>query len=74
MSRRTLSIRPSVEALVERHRKDGESFSAATARLIIAGAEAVSGKSRPRYVASGAGPKELGRKAEQYLRELVTAR
>ena len=58
-----------------RYRGDpGESFSAAVARLIDAGARSLRGGKRPSYVASGEGPEDLGRMAERYLRELVTAR
>jgi hypothetical protein len=74
MARRTLNIPTNVERLVEEYRMEGESFSAAAARLIVEGAEALGGKSVPRYIASGTGPKDLGRKAEVYLRNLVTAR
>jgi hypothetical protein len=74
MPRRTIHITESTEALVRELAEENESFSAAVARLIQAGATAVGGKHAPRYVgiASGA-PDELGRRAEDYLRELVTS-
>lgn len=74
MTRRTLSLPENVEALLEKHRQAGESVSATAVRLIRAGADATSGKEKPRYVASGEGPEDLGLKAEKYLRDLVTAR
>jgi hypothetical protein len=74
MARRTINLPDSVEALAREHAENGESFSATVARLIEAGARATTGRRAPRYVASGEGPRELGRLAERYLRELVTAR
>lgn len=74
MARRTLSLPDSVEAMVRERADEGESFSAAAARLIQAGARAGGGKRVPRYVASGKGPRDLGRMAERYLREPKTAR
>lgn len=74
MARRTLSLPDSVEALVRDQAGEGESFSAAAARLIQAGARASGDRRPPRYVASGKGPRDLGRMAERYLREPVAAR
>lgn len=74
MARRTLSLPDSVEELVRDKSEKGESFSAAAARLIQAGARAGGDKKAPRYVASGKGPRDLGRMAERYLREPTTAR
>ena len=74
MARRTLNIPDSVVALVIDHAEEGESFSAAASRLIQAGARAGGTRKRPRYVASGSGPRDLGRLAEDYLRETVSAR
>lgn len=74
MGRRTLNLPDSVESLVREAAADGESFSAAAARLIEAGAALLSGRRRPSYVASGAGPEDLGRKAEEYLRRLTQSR
>jgi hypothetical protein len=72
MARRTLSLPDSVETLVRENAHDGESFSAAAARLIQQGASGP--KKAPRYVASGDGPRDLGRMAERYLREPIAAR
>jgi hypothetical protein len=54
--------------------REGESLSATVARLIELGARAERGERRPRYVATGEGPEDLGRAAERYLNELVEAR
>ena len=70
--RRTIHISQGTEELVRDLADEGESFSAAVARLIEAGA-AASGQGRePGYVGIAAGDgDEFGRKAEEYLRELV---
>jgi hypothetical protein len=70
--RRTLSLPDSIEALVRDNVRAGESFSAAASRLIQAGARLTGGRKAPRYVASGQGPRDLGRLAEHYLREPVS--
>jgi hypothetical protein len=74
VARRTLNLPDSVEALVRENAREDESFSAAAARLIEEGARARGRRRRPRYVASGEGPRDLGRLAESYLRKVVTAR
>ncbi|MBI4305462.1 MAG: hypothetical protein HY678_03995 [Chloroflexi bacterium] len=71
MIRRTVSLPDSVEQAIRDNIQEGESFSAAAARLILAGI-AARGKKKPlRYVASGTGPRDLGLMAEKYLRDLV---
>lgn len=72
MVRRTVSIPESVDEKVRDAAEDDESFSAAVARLLEAGLRATSGKHRPEWVGSGEGPDDLGRRAEEYLREPVT--
>lgn len=74
MVRRTVSLPETVDSLVREMAQEGESFSAAVARLIEAGARALRSGRRPRYVASGTGPEDLGRKADEYLRKLVRGR
>ena len=75
MPRRTIYIPESTETLVRDLAEDGESFSAAVTRLIEAGAAATTGKRPPRYVGiAGGPPDELGRRAEEYLRELVKSK
>lgn len=74
MARRTLNLPDSIEALVRENALQGESFSAAAARLIQEGAAGRGRRKPPRYVASGTGPRDLGRLAEKYLRDLLMAR
>jgi hypothetical protein len=74
MTRITISLPPSVEALARESAREGESFSETVARLIETGAKAERGPCRPRYVASGEGPADLGEAAERYLSDLVEAR
>lgn len=74
MVRRTISLPDNTEALVRRMARDGESFSAAVARLIEAGARSLEGRRAPSYVGAGDGPDDLGRRAESYLNELVSSR
>jgi hypothetical protein len=74
MARRTISLPQSVEDLAREAARDGESFSATVARLIERGARAEQGTRRPRYVASGDGPADLGEVAERYLGDLVDSR
>jgi hypothetical protein len=74
MARRTINLPDGVDELARRLAREGESFSATVARLIEQGASAEHGRRPPRYVGSGAGPEDLGRMAERYLRDLVEAR
>ncbi len=73
MARRTIHIPEGTEALVRELASEGESFSATVTRLIEAGAKTLKRGRVPGYVGSGEGPRDLGRKAESYLRELVTS-
>ena len=74
MVRRTISLPDSVDTLIRELAEEKESFSAAVARLVEAGARAERAGRRPSYVGSGEGPVDLGRRAERYLRRLVSAR
>jgi hypothetical protein len=74
MARRTVSLPQSIDDLARESTREGESFSATVARLIEQGARAERGARRPRYVASGDGPEDLGRAAESYLHAPVEAR
>ena len=74
MARRTVNLPDSVETVVRELAEDGESFSATVARLLEAGARSVRGRRHPSYVATGEGPEDLGRMAESYLSDLVSAR
>jgi hypothetical protein len=51
-----------------------ESFSAAVTRLVEEGMRARGARRGPRYLSSGDGPDDLGRRAEHYLRELASSR
>lgn len=73
MVRRTVSLPESVEERVRKAVEDQESFSAAVARLLEAGLRATEGEHRPQWVGSGDGPEDLGRRAEQYLRQPATS-
>jgi hypothetical protein len=72
--RRTVNLPDSVDALVRDLAGQDESFSAAVARLIEAGARALRSWKRPTYVGAGEGPEDLGRKADAYLRKLAKSR
>jgi hypothetical protein len=74
MGRRTVYLPDSIEQLARESTGAGESFSGAVARLIEQGARSTQGRKRPRYVASGEGPPDLGRLAEQYLQDPVETR
>lgn len=74
MVRRTVSLPDHTDALVRRLAREGESFSAAVARLIEAGAKSLPGSRSVSYVGSGEGPDDLGRRAERYLEELPRGR
>ena len=71
MARRTISLPDGIEDLARASAREGESFSATVARLIEQAVRGEHGARRPRYVASGEGPDDLGRAAERYLREPV---
>jgi hypothetical protein len=71
--RRTVTLPESVDELVRDAAEVGESFSAAVTRLLEAGLRASTPGSRPSYVAAGSGPRDLGRRADEYLRELVSS-
>jgi len=73
VARRTINLPDVVEARARGLAREGESFSATVTRLIEEGARAVEGPRRPSYVGSGDGPDDLGRRAEEYLRDLVEA-
>ena len=74
MVRRTINLPASVDEMIREMADEDESFSAAVTRLIQAGAKALGGGQRPRYVGAGDGPRDLGRKADEYLRRFVASR
>jgi hypothetical protein len=71
MVRRTVSLPDAVDERVRAAAEEGESYSAAVARLLDAGLAMNEGASRPAWVGSGEGPDDLGRRAEEYLRDPV---
>lgn len=74
MVRKTITLPESVEALVRESAQEGESFSAAVARLIEEGARLAGSSARFRYIGSGEGPGDLSLRTEEYLRELFSGR
>jgi hypothetical protein len=72
--RRTINIPLGVEATVRELAWEGESFSAAVARLVEEGARSLRAAKRPSYVSTGEGPEDLGRMAERYLEEIFGSR
>ncbi len=73
MTRRTISLPESVDALIRDLAEPDESFSAAVVRLVEAGARATRSGRVPAYVGIGEGPGDLGRRAEEYLRKPATS-
>lgn len=73
MARRTIHLPEGTETLVRELALEGESFSATVTRLLEAGTKALGRGRIPAYVGSGDGPDDLGRRAETYLRELVSS-
>ena len=71
MVRRTVTLPEHVDRLVREHAREGESFSAAVARLLEDGLREAE---RPRlpYIGSGEGPPDLSTRAEEYLDELFS--
>lgn len=73
MTRRTINLPESVDALIRDLAEPEESFSAAVVRLVEAGARAAGTARVPSWIGSGEGPGDLGRRAEEYLREPTTS-
>lgn len=74
MVRRTVNLPDAVDEQVREASEEGESYSAAVARLIELGVKVAGRKRRPAWVGSGEGPDDLGRRAEEYLRMPVQGR
>lgn len=71
MVRRTVNLPDAVDALITQAAEDGESYSAAVTRLV----ESAAGRSTdaiPDWIGAGEGPGDLGRRAEDYLRDPTT--
>jgi hypothetical protein len=69
--RRTVNLPDAIDEQVREAAEEGESYSAAVARLLELGVKASGRKRRPAWVGSGDGPTDLGRRAEEYLRKPV---
>jgi hypothetical protein len=74
MPRRTINLPDSVETIAREAAEGGESFSATVSRLIVQATASAQGPKPPRYVGAGEGPSDLGRAAERYLDQPVSAR
>lgn len=69
MVRRTVTIPDALDERVREAKEDGESFSAAVARLLETGLE---GRRIPSYVGAGsAGPGDLSLRVEEVLGEVL---
>lgn len=73
MVRRTVNLPDVVDEQVREAAGEGESYSAVVTRLLEAGVRATHGKPRPPWIGSGEGPRDLARRAEEYLRQPVQA-
>jgi hypothetical protein len=72
VKRRTISLPESVDETVRNAAQDGESYSAAVARLVEAGVRALDAGNVPSWIASGAsGLQDLGVNSERYIREAL---
>ncbi len=70
MVRKTVTLPESTVELVRERQLDGESFSAAVARLIEEGAQLVAEGRVPSYVGAFDGPGDLSSRDEEILREI----
>jgi hypothetical protein len=71
MPRRTIHLPKSVDELIRRMARPGESYSATVARLVEEGVRAGEGGDRMSWIGAGEGPGDLGENAERYLAELA---
>lgn len=74
MVRRTVNLADAIDEQVREATEVGESYSAAVARLLELGIKATGRRPRPAWVGAGEGPPDMGRRAEDYLREPVDLR
>jgi len=74
MVRRTVSLPSAIDELIKRVAEEEGSYSAAVARLVEEGARRTGKSSRPKWIGSGEGPRDLGVNAEKYLRESIRKR
>ena len=73
MVRKTITLPESTVTYVLEASHEGESFSAAVARLLAERARS-DGSRMPSYVGSGEGPPDLSIRAEEDLRDILEAR
>lgn len=75
MPRRTVSLPQSVDDLVHRVAEEGESYSAAVARLVEAGARVTGSGTRPSYIGkvTAGEPRDFARHYEKYVAEALAA-
>lgn len=71
MVRRTVNLPDAVDAQVRQAAEEGESYSAAVSRLLEHAVKSTGSSPPPPWVGAGEGPSDLGRRAEEYLREPV---
>lgn len=74
MPRRTLSLPKAIDDIVSSVAEEGESYSAAAARLIEAGARQLRRSHRPAWIGAGSSkgvPRDFARNYEQYMVELL---
>lgn len=72
VKRRTISLTEAVDETVRHAKREGESYSAAVARLVEAGARALHAGHAPSWIASGSsGVQDLGVNSERYIREAL---
>lgn len=71
MVRRTVNLPDAVDARVREAAEEKESYSAAVTRLLELALASAGSTRPPPWIAAGEGPSDLGRRAEQYLRDPV---
>lgn len=74
MVRKTVTLPESTVEVVRDRQLDGESFSAAVARLIEEGARPAAQGETPSWVGTAEGPGDLSQRVEEILRELALKR
>lgn len=75
MPRRTVSLPKTIDDLVHELAEQGESYSAAVARLIQDGARSTRSEPRPRYVGSAHSgpPRDFARNYERYVEDALAS-
>ena len=75
MPRRTVSLPKAIDDLVHELAEEGESYSAAVARLVQDGARATRSERRPRYVGSANSglQRDFARNYERYVEDALAS-